>query len=191
VTDPKTLVQRLVDDVINANNPDTLDDIATPALARTLHRAFDQFRAAFPDWHQQIIELVAEDDTVVARFRCTGTHLGPWQDLLPTSRTMSIDHHEHRRGLLLPRHRRPPRPRLGPRAHLDPPPTTPRHPHQPRRTRLTRRARRRLTRSVKIAVTVVLSLVAHGVTARPLTTRYVEDLDDAPRRPVSRSPHRG
>jgi predicted ester cyclase len=91
VTDPKTLVQRLVDDVINANNPDTLDDIATPALARTLHRAFDQFRAAFPDWHQEIIELVAEDDTVVARFRCTGTHLGPWQDLLPTSRTMSID----------------------------------------------------------------------------------------------------
>ena len=74
MTDPKTLVQRLVDDVINANNPDALHDLATPALARTLRRAFDQFRAAFPDWHQEIIQLVAEDNIVVARFRCTGTH---------------------------------------------------------------------------------------------------------------------
>jgi predicted ester cyclase len=91
MTGPKALVQRLVDDVINANNPDALDDIATPALARVLRRAFDQFRAAFPDWHQEIIELVAEDSTVVARFRCTGTHNGPWQGLPPTGRTMRID----------------------------------------------------------------------------------------------------
>jgi predicted ester cyclase len=91
VTDPKTLVRRLVGDVINAGNHDALDAIATPALARTLRRAFDQFRAAFPDWHQEIVELVAEDATVVARFRCTGTHLGVWQDLQPTGRTMAID----------------------------------------------------------------------------------------------------
>jgi predicted ester cyclase len=91
MTGPKALVQRLVDDVINANNPDALDDIATPALARVLRRAFDQFRAAFPDWHQEIIELVAEDSTVVARFRCTGTHNGPWQGLPPAGRTMRID----------------------------------------------------------------------------------------------------
>ena len=91
MTDPKALVRRLADDVINANDPDALDDIATPALARTLRRAFDQFRAAFPDWHQDIIELVAEGPTVVARFRCTGTHQGPWQGLQPTGRTMTID----------------------------------------------------------------------------------------------------
>jgi predicted ester cyclase len=91
MTDAKALVHRLVDDVINANNPDALDDIATPAVARTLRRAFDQFRAAFPDWHQDIIELVAEDTAVVARFRCTGTHQGPWQGLQPTGRTMRID----------------------------------------------------------------------------------------------------
>ncbi len=91
MTDPKPLVRQLVDDVINADDPDALDDIATPALARTLRRAFDQFRAAFPDWHQEIIELVAEHDTVVARFRCTGTHQGPWQGLQPTGRAMNID----------------------------------------------------------------------------------------------------
>jgi predicted ester cyclase len=91
MTDAKALVHRLVDDVINANNPDALDDIATPAVARTLRRAFAQFRAAFPDWHQDIIELVAEDTAVVARFRCTGTHQGPWQGLQPTGRTMRVD----------------------------------------------------------------------------------------------------
>jgi predicted ester cyclase len=91
LTDPKTLVRRLVEDVINAANPDVLDEIATPALARMLRRAFDQFRSAFPDWHQEIIELVAEGPTVVARFRCTGTHQGPWQGLPPTGRAMNID----------------------------------------------------------------------------------------------------
>lgn len=91
MTDPKGLIRRLVDEVINANNPGALDDIATPALARTLRRAFDQFRAAFPDWHQDIVELVAEGPTVVARFRCIGTHQGSWQGLHPTGRTMNID----------------------------------------------------------------------------------------------------
>ena len=35
--------------------------------------------AQFPDWHQEVIELVAEGPTVVARFACSGTHRGPWQ----------------------------------------------------------------------------------------------------------------
>ena len=91
MTDPKDLVQRLVDDVINAARSDVLEDIATPPVARRLRRAFDQFRAAFPDWHQDIVELVADGPTVVARFRCTGTHRGPWQGLAPTGRTMRID----------------------------------------------------------------------------------------------------
>ena len=45
----------------------------------------------FPDWHQELIELVAEGETVVARFRCTGTHQGAWQGLAPTGRTIRID----------------------------------------------------------------------------------------------------
>jgi predicted ester cyclase len=35
--------------------------------------------------------MVAEDDTVVARFRCTGTHRGVWRGLQPTARTMHLD----------------------------------------------------------------------------------------------------
>ena len=91
MTDPKSIVRRLVDDVINADDLGSLDDLATPPVARTLRRAFEQFRAAFPDWHQDIVDLVADGSTVVARFRCTGTHRGTWQGLAPTGRTMSID----------------------------------------------------------------------------------------------------
>lgn len=89
--DPKLLVRRLVDDVMNNNHLDVLDELCTPALAPKLRLAFSQFRSAFPDWHQHIRELVTEDTTVVARFHCTGTHHGIWRGLPPTGRTMSID----------------------------------------------------------------------------------------------------
>lgn len=88
---PKALIRRLVDEVINGGDLDVLDVIATPQLAPKLRRAFTEFRAAFPDWHQELVELVAEDHTVVARFRCTGTHRGRWQGLEPTGRRMRID----------------------------------------------------------------------------------------------------
>ena len=76
---------------MNGNNLPILDDLCSAELAPKLRSAFAQFRDAFPDWHQELIELVAEDETVVARFRCTGTHQGVWQGLAPTGRTMRID----------------------------------------------------------------------------------------------------
>jgi predicted ester cyclase len=91
LTEAKTLVRRLVDEAMNGRDLDVLDDLCTSALAPKLRLAFEQFLPAFPDWRQELVELVAEDDTVVARFRCTGTHLGAWQGLAPTGRTMRID----------------------------------------------------------------------------------------------------
>jgi hypothetical protein len=78
------LVTRLVDDVMNENRLDQLDQLCTPpALAAKLRTAFTQFRAAFPDWHQQIIETVTDGRTLVARMRCTGTHHGTWLSQQP------------------------------------------------------------------------------------------------------------
>jgi hypothetical protein len=90
-SEPKAVVRRLVDEVINGRDLGVLDEIAAPKLAPKLRRAFGEFRAAFPDWHQDLVEIVAEDRTVVARFRCTGTHRGAWQGLEPTGRTMRVD----------------------------------------------------------------------------------------------------
>jgi len=89
--DTKGAVRRLVDDVMNGRQLDLLDELCTPKLAPKLRTAFTQFLGAFPDWHQEIIELIAEGGTVVGRFRCTGTHQGAWQGLEPTGKTMRID----------------------------------------------------------------------------------------------------
>ena len=87
----KRLVHRFVDDVINARRFDLLDELATERLAPKLRTAYVQFLAAFPDWHQQVVELIEEGDTVVARFRCTGTQATAWQGIAPTGRTMDVD----------------------------------------------------------------------------------------------------
>jgi predicted ester cyclase len=91
MTTPVQLVTRLVDDVMNEDRLDQIDQLCTPALAAKLRTAFTQFRAAFPDWHQQIVEAVTDGRTVVARMRCSGTHHGTWQGLAPTGRSMRID----------------------------------------------------------------------------------------------------
>jgi ketosteroid isomerase-like protein len=85
------LVGRLVDEAINGRDLDVLDELCTPALAPKLRTAFSEFAAAFPDWHQDVRELVTDGRTVVARMRCTGTHRGTWQGLAPTERQMRVD----------------------------------------------------------------------------------------------------
>jgi steroid delta-isomerase-like uncharacterized protein len=46
-------------------------------------------RAAFPDFHNRIEELIAENDRVVARLTYTGTHQGEVLGIAPTSRKVS------------------------------------------------------------------------------------------------------
>jgi predicted ester cyclase len=44
----------------------------------------DLIRGAFPDWHNEIEELIQCGDTVVARLTWTGTHLGRLGGIEPT-----------------------------------------------------------------------------------------------------------
>ena len=84
------MVRRLVE-IINARQFDDLEEVATAELAPKLRRAFEQFLVAFPDWHQEVVELVAEGDTVAARYRCTGHQAATWQGLEPTGAAMDVD----------------------------------------------------------------------------------------------------
>lgn len=74
----KELVRRLVDEVVNARDPSALEELADGAVVDAARRWIDPFRAAFPDFRMEIVELIAEGDKVVAHFRCSGTHLGEW-----------------------------------------------------------------------------------------------------------------
>ena len=82
----KALVRRLIDEVMNAGRMEALDELYAPRLAEPARRWIAPFRASFPDMRMTIVDLVAEGETVVGRFRCSGTHLGEWLGHPPTGR---------------------------------------------------------------------------------------------------------
>jgi hypothetical protein len=70
------MVRRLVE-AINAGAEEVaVEELFAPRAARRVERLFAEFRKAFPDWHEEIVQLVAEGDAVAGRFRCSGTHRG-------------------------------------------------------------------------------------------------------------------
>ena len=82
----KGLVRRMIEEVMNGGRLDVLDEIYSPAMARAARTWIEPFRASFPDVHMEIVELVAEGDTVVGRFTCSATHLGEWRGQAPTGK---------------------------------------------------------------------------------------------------------
>ena len=86
----KTMVRRLVEG-INAGNMDIVDELFIPRAARRTKRLFTEFYTAFPDWREEIVELVTEGNTVAGRFRCSGTHQGEFLGEAPTGKRMEVE----------------------------------------------------------------------------------------------------
>jgi predicted ester cyclase len=82
----KLLVRRLVEEGVNQRSTEILDEVADGAFAELARRWVSPFRGAFPDFEMEIVSLVEEGDTVVAHFRCSGTHRGEWLGIAPTGR---------------------------------------------------------------------------------------------------------
>lgn len=80
----KALVRRLVDEAVNPADPDVLDEVAEGPIAEEARRWIGPFRDAFPDFRMEIVDLIAEDDKVVAHFKCSGTHRGEWRGVAAT-----------------------------------------------------------------------------------------------------------
>ena len=83
---PKRTVRRVVDEIIGGGDLSLIDELFTERMAPRARRWFAPFRASFPDVRMETVQLVAEGDTVVGRFRCSGTHLGVWDGHEPTAR---------------------------------------------------------------------------------------------------------
>jgi predicted ester cyclase len=82
----KQLVRRLVEEVVNRRDGGPLAEIAQDEFADLARRWISPFRSAFPDFRMEIVQLVAENDVVVAHCQCSGTHGGPWLGVAPTGR---------------------------------------------------------------------------------------------------------
>ncbi len=90
--DRKALVTRFVEEAVNGGRDDLIDELFTPEMAASARDWFGAFRGSFPDVHMDIVELVADGDTVAGRFECSATHLGEWRGHPPTGRRFeSVD----------------------------------------------------------------------------------------------------
>ena len=99
---PRDVVRRFVDEYQTAASesafaelldPDVVDHSRPPGIAPGapgVHQQFDGFRAAFPDFRATILDQIAEDDKVVTRKVFHGTHLGAFQGIQPTGRSVEI-----------------------------------------------------------------------------------------------------
>ncbi len=82
----KAAVRRLVEEVLNGGRLDVIDELYAPALAGEAQEWIAPFRASFPDVRMEVLELIAEGETVVGRFACSATHTGAWLGHPPTGR---------------------------------------------------------------------------------------------------------
>jgi predicted ester cyclase len=82
----KAAVRRLVDEVMNQQRLDALEELCTRSMARRWRGWVTPFQTSFPDMRMDIVQLVAEGETVVGRFRCSATHTGEWRGQAPTGR---------------------------------------------------------------------------------------------------------
>jgi predicted ester cyclase len=87
----KALVRRLVDQVINGGKLDLVEELFAPELAEPVRQAFTSFRAAFPDWREEIVDMVAEGDKIAVRLRCSGTLQGEFMGAKPNGRRQEVD----------------------------------------------------------------------------------------------------
>ena len=85
-TEPKAVVRRLIDEVLNGGRLDAIDELYAPELAAGARRWIAPFRESFPDVEMEIVELIAEGEKVAGRFRCSATNLGPWRGHPPTGK---------------------------------------------------------------------------------------------------------
>ena len=98
----KAVIVKFLDEVINQNRMDRADDLVAEDFVELdpfpgqqqgregLKELLGMMRAAFPDMHWVVEEMVAEGATVVTRFTWTGTHRGVFLGVPATGRSVSV-----------------------------------------------------------------------------------------------------
>lgn len=82
----KETVRRFVDEAVNGGRFEVVDELFVPDMQARVRDWFGSFRNSFPDMKMQLLELVGDNEVVVARFACSATHSGEWRGHAPTGR---------------------------------------------------------------------------------------------------------
>jgi steroid delta-isomerase-like uncharacterized protein len=86
----KAVVRRLWEEVWNRADLAVADAIFEDAYAAHEKAFVPVIRAAFPDSHHTVDDLIAEGDKVVTRFTWSGTHRGEFEGIPPSGRSISV-----------------------------------------------------------------------------------------------------
>jgi steroid delta-isomerase-like uncharacterized protein len=99
----KNTVRRLFEEVWNKGNLQVTDDLFTPnyshhdSSTRDVGRGPESekkratlYRTAFPDLRLTVEDIIAEGETVVARWSCRGTHKGDLNGIAPTGKHVNL-----------------------------------------------------------------------------------------------------
>jgi steroid delta-isomerase-like uncharacterized protein len=99
----KKVVRRLFEEVWNKGNLPLADELFTPNYAHhdastpdvgrgpeSEKKRATLYRTAFPDIRLNIEDIIAEGETVMARWSCRGTHKGDLSGIAPTGKQFNI-----------------------------------------------------------------------------------------------------
>jgi steroid delta-isomerase-like uncharacterized protein len=98
----KAVFRRYVEEVGNEGKLELADEIFDRYLAHQadgsvlergpedVKRFMGEFREAFPDFHSEIEDQIAEGDKVVTRWTMRGTHQGEFRGIAPTGNELEI-----------------------------------------------------------------------------------------------------
>src|SRR5215208_821780 len=98
----KAIFRRYVEEVGNEGKLELADEIFDRYLAHQpdgsvlergpedVKRFMGEFQEAFPDFHTEIEDQIAEGDKVVTRWRMRGTHRGEFRGITPTGNELEI-----------------------------------------------------------------------------------------------------
>lgn len=98
------IARRFIEEVFNQGRLDVIDElvagdaveheslpIATGEMRTDLRTWLAELRAAFPDYHLELDDVIAEGDRVATRGRITGTNTGSLLGMPPTGRSICVD----------------------------------------------------------------------------------------------------
>jgi predicted ester cyclase len=78
---------RILDEVISPDFYDPTFNLRGPEDYKQFETAFFK---GFPDWHETIKDIIAEDDKVCVYFTGAGTHKGEWLGIAPTGKKIKF-----------------------------------------------------------------------------------------------------
>lgn len=84
----KALIRRAIE-ARNANDVEAFAAFFPADWREGVRRGFNSVTQAFPDVHITIEELIGEGDKIVSRWSFQGTHLGLYQDIPATGKTVN------------------------------------------------------------------------------------------------------